>query len=159
VSIGWFSGANQGNPTNWNLTGSNNVWVGFEAGPNTTAQLSNSVAIGYQAANSKSNQVVLGNNATEENVLAGHLAFTHDPAGGVGLAGKGCTLAYGNDSAGKVLVSNGTAECSLYFQHTFTNPVCVLTPSRPTIAPFLISESPTTITMTIASGSESGFIN
>jgi len=163
VAIGWYSGAYQGSPANWNTTGSNNVWIGYETGPNTgQSQVSNSVAIGYRAASSKSNQVLLGNSTTQDNVINGHLAITHDPAGGTGVSGTGtniCSLAYGNDTAGQVLIPAGAATCTVYFQHSFTNPVCTVTPSISAIAPLAISQTSATLTMMVSSGSSSGFIN
>ena len=54
-----------------NRSGEYNVWIGNEAGPNTTSQLTNSIAIGYKAHNTKSNEIILGNNKTESTVLFG----------------------------------------------------------------------------------------
>ena len=51
-------------PSTWansNHTGSNNTWIGYDAGPGTATQLSNTIALGYTAHNSVSNQTVIGN--------------------------------------------------------------------------------------------------
>lgn len=47
--------------SNANHTGSNNTWIGYDSGPNTTTQLSNTIALGYQAHNTASNQTTIGN--------------------------------------------------------------------------------------------------
>lgn len=48
---------------NSNQTGSNNTWIGYDSGPNVTTQLSNTIALGYQAHNGASNQTVIGNSS------------------------------------------------------------------------------------------------
>lgn len=58
-------------PANANVSGNNNVWIGTESGPGTTTQLSNAIAIGYQALNTASNEVVLGNSSITSTVLRG----------------------------------------------------------------------------------------
>jgi hypothetical protein len=45
---------------NANSTGSDNTWLGYDSGPNVTAQLSNTIAIGSGAHNTASNQTVIG---------------------------------------------------------------------------------------------------
>ena len=51
---------------NANVSGNNNTWVGFDSGPGTSSQLSNATAIGYEALNTASNQVVLGNSSVTQ---------------------------------------------------------------------------------------------
>lgn len=74
VAIGAFAGANGWTPSalgNSNLTGSNNTWIGDLAGPNTTSQLTNTIALGYHAFNTASNQMVLGNSSLTQAYLFG----------------------------------------------------------------------------------------
>ena len=63
VSIGY----NAGN----NTFGNNNVAVGREAGASSTAEQNNSIAIGYNAKTTKSNQCVIGNSNVTEFILGG----------------------------------------------------------------------------------------
>ena len=63
VSIGY----NAGN----NTLGNNNVAVGREAGASSTAEQNNSIAIGYNAKTTKSNQCVIGNSNVTEFILGG----------------------------------------------------------------------------------------
>lgn len=63
VSIGY----NAGN----NTFGNNNVAVGREAGAFSTAEQNNSIAIGYNAKTTKSNQCVIGNSNVTEFILGG----------------------------------------------------------------------------------------
>jgi hypothetical protein len=66
VAFGGFSGSDGWTNFaigNSNQTGSNNTWIGYDSGPNTTTQLSNTIALGYQAANTASNQTVIGNSS------------------------------------------------------------------------------------------------
>jgi hypothetical protein len=58
-------------PSNANVTGTQNVWVGYQAGPGTASVLTNAIAIGYQALNSASNEAVLGNASITSTVLRG----------------------------------------------------------------------------------------
>lgn len=71
-------------PANANVSGSNNVWIGAEAGPGTTTQLTNAIAIGYNALNTKSNQAVIGNTSVTETLLHGNV--------GIGTTAPGATL-------------------------------------------------------------------
>lgn len=69
VVMGYFAGSNgwtdcnPGDAGNSNITGSNNTWIGDGSGPNTTSQLSNTIALGYNAQVSASNQTVIGNSS------------------------------------------------------------------------------------------------
>lgn len=56
-----------------NVSGSQNTWIGYQSGPATATQLQNAIAIGYQARNSASNQVVLGNTAITSTLLRGQV--------------------------------------------------------------------------------------
>lgn len=53
--------------------GSFNSWFGFQSGPATLKQVSNSIAIGYRAKNTESNQTVIGNVDTTEAIIFGAL--------------------------------------------------------------------------------------
>lgn len=77
-------------PNTWancNHTGSNNTWLGYDSGPNTTTQLSNTVAVGYQAHNTASNQAVFGNASMTDTELFGttHVNGAAGVAGGIQL--------------------------------------------------------------------------
>jgi hypothetical protein len=65
---GFVSGTSIGNS---NKTGSNNTWIGYDSGPHVTTQLSNTIALGYQAANTQSNQSVIGNSSITSLLLFG----------------------------------------------------------------------------------------
>jgi hypothetical protein len=57
---------------NYQLTnGSFNSWFGYQSGPASVKQISNSIAIGYRAKNTDSNQAVIGNADTAETILFG----------------------------------------------------------------------------------------
>ena len=78
IYIGDYAGCNGCGPTtigNANTTGSHNVWIGDTAGQNTTAQLSNTIGIGYQAFNTASNQIVFGNPSMTQAILYGAPRF------------------------------------------------------------------------------------
>ena len=87
VAIGGLAGANgyTGGTTfgNSNKTGSNNTWIGYGTGPNTTSQLSNTTALGFQAVNTASNQVVLGNSSVTQTVINGTPLLPHIATGGI----------------------------------------------------------------------------
>ena len=87
VAIGGLAGANgyTGGTTfgNSNKTGSNNTWIGYGAGPNTPSQLSNTTALGFQAVNTASNQVVLGNSSVTQTVINGTPLLPHIATGGI----------------------------------------------------------------------------
>lgn len=53
--------------------GSFNSWFGYQSGPATLKQVSNSIAIGYRAKNTDSNQTVIGNKETKETIVFGAL--------------------------------------------------------------------------------------
>jgi hypothetical protein len=65
VAVG-FAASDTETGANANATGSNNVFVGAEAGPGTPAQISNAIALGYQAHPSASNRAVIGNGAVTD---------------------------------------------------------------------------------------------
>jgi hypothetical protein len=56
-----------------NITGTNNVWVGYDAGNNASQvnNLTNSTAFGYSSYTTRSNQAVFGNQSTTETLLQG----------------------------------------------------------------------------------------
>jgi hypothetical protein len=59
VAIGYQAGYTNA-PANANTTGSNNTWIGDNAGPGTPTQLTNSTAIGANAVVTQSNSLILG---------------------------------------------------------------------------------------------------
>lgn len=56
---------------NQHRLGSFNSWFGYQSGPATLKQVTNSIAIGYRAKNTDSNQTVIGNTETAETVIHG----------------------------------------------------------------------------------------
>jgi hypothetical protein len=58
-------------PSHQLQTGSFNSWFGYQSGPASLKQVSNSIAIGYRAKNTNSNQTVIGNSETAETVIFG----------------------------------------------------------------------------------------
>jgi hypothetical protein len=70
VAFGINSGVTS-TPANANVTGSDNTWIGTNTGPSSTTQVSNSIAIGFGATNSASNQAIIGNAGTSQTVLFG----------------------------------------------------------------------------------------
>lgn len=75
VAIGFSAGAGGKTDTNVNISGTQNTWIGYESGPGTPLQLNNSIAIGYQAKNTQSNQVVLGNTNVTSTILRGKVTI------------------------------------------------------------------------------------
>jgi hypothetical protein len=61
---------------NANVSGANNTWVGYNAGPGTSSQLSNSTALGNGALNTASNQISLGNSSVTGLLIAGTAGVT-----------------------------------------------------------------------------------
>ena len=59
VAMGFLAGVTS-TDANRNTSGSNNTWIGYESGPGTPTQLTNSTAIGSNALVSSSNALVLG---------------------------------------------------------------------------------------------------
>jgi len=53
--------------------GSFNSWFGYQSGPASIKQVSNSIAIGYRAKNTESNQTVIGNEKTAETLIRGEV--------------------------------------------------------------------------------------
>ncbi len=80
VAVGMGSGYTE-TAANANTTGTNNTFIGTESGPGvvSASALTNSIAIGYRAHTTASNQVVLGNSSITETVLRGSLTLA-DPA-------------------------------------------------------------------------------
>lgn len=72
IAIGYLSGVTE-TPANTDLTGSRNTWIGTESGPGSTTQLVNSIAIGYRAHVSASNEAVFANSSTTRTRLFGTL--------------------------------------------------------------------------------------
>ena len=74
VGIGYYAGVTDVD-ANRNISGSQNVWVGREAGASTPAQPNNCVAVGYRAKCSQSNQAVIGNSSTTQAIVHGDPHF------------------------------------------------------------------------------------
>jgi hypothetical protein len=94
-------------PGNANTTGSNNTFIGYNSGPGTSTQLTNAIAIGYNALVSASNSLVLGGTGADA-VKVGIGVTT--PAAVLDVAGN-VKIADGTQGTGKVLTSdaNGLA--------------------------------------------------
>lgn len=75
VAIGDFVGsigyAGVGSCGNSNTTGSHNVWIGDTSGPNTTSQLDDTVAIGFNSYVTESHSARLGGTTTAKSILSG----------------------------------------------------------------------------------------
>ena len=84
TALGYLAGVTA-TSANQNVSGSQNTWVGSQAGPSSATQLTNSTAIGYKATSTASNQVTLGNNAVTQTVLYG----TEYRAGATPIASAG----------------------------------------------------------------------
>jgi hypothetical protein len=98
---------------NANTTGSNNTWIGSLSGPGTSTQLTNATAIGYQALNTASNQVVLGNSSVTSLVINGatHLGATaalYDSAGSAGSVGNALTVNASGNPVWSASAGSGT---------------------------------------------------
>lgn len=91
--LGYAAGYTE-TPAYANVSGSQNVWIGMEAGPGTATQLSNSIAIGYRSHATASNEVVLGNDAITATRLYGALSVTAGGATktGVTVSGSSCII-------------------------------------------------------------------
>lgn len=71
VMIGAFSGYTETPASNANVSGSNNTWVGHEAGPGSATQINNTCAVGYRAHPTVSNTCVIGNASVTDVYLGG----------------------------------------------------------------------------------------
>ena len=81
-------------PANANVTGSNNVFVGYNSGPDSSAQLNNSIAIGNQALVHSSNTAVIGSASTTDTYFGSTSAASSLHGAGAtfsGLVGIGTT--------------------------------------------------------------------
>jgi hypothetical protein len=83
---------------NANVSGSNNIWIGREAGPGSPAQLDNTIFLGYRTHGTVSNQVVLGNENITSTILRGNVGIKTTIPGGGSTAGTG-VLSLGNGTA------------------------------------------------------------
>jgi hypothetical protein len=102
--IGFVSGTNIGNS---NQTGSHNTWIGPFAGPNTTTQLSNTIALGYQAFNTVSNQTVIGNSSITAVTIFGVGTGCLSASSGV-ITGSGSACGSGGGGGSNVTVNGGS---------------------------------------------------
>ena len=91
TTVGAFAGYTE-TPGNRNVSGYNNVWIGVEAGPGTSEQLNNTVAVGYRSHPTASNQVVLGNDTITSTVLYGTISVGNKVGITAGGAGQTCTI-------------------------------------------------------------------
>lgn len=103
TAVGGEAGYTQ-TPANQNVTGINNVWVGYQSGPSSTSQYNNTICIGYRAQSSASNQIVLGDSNITETLLRG----TVRNVAGYGMLGGSYNLVLKNIGA-------DTAERTLTF--------------------------------------------
>lgn len=111
-------------PANANVSGSQNTFLGTEAGPGSTAQLSNAIHIGYRAHGILSNEVVLGNSSITLTTLRGAVSGPTSLAVGATPATTGAlrltnnTYAYSRNaanSADRVLIGLGNDDV-IYLQ-------------------------------------------
>lgn len=120
VALGSYAGADGFvAPNTWgnsNHTGSNNTWIGYDSGPHVTTQLSNSSALGYQAANDASNQIVLGNGSVTQFRVPGIRAATTTSCVQIDVAGNlsntGAACGSGSGAVNSVTNSDGTLTIS-----------------------------------------------
>ena len=90
---------------NANVSGSNNTWIGYQAGPGVVTQLSNATALGNGALNTASNQVVLGNSAVTSNVIYGGLSLNNNLL----FSATAPTISSGFGTGASISQANGTA--------------------------------------------------
>ena len=102
---GFIFGSTAGNS---NKTGSNNTWIGYDSGPNTTTQLTNTAALGYQAHNTASNQIVLGNSSMTTAFLFGTGTGCLSASAGGLISGSGSGCGAGGGGASNVTVNGGS---------------------------------------------------
>jgi hypothetical protein len=131
------------------LSGINNVIIGNEAGPNTSTQLSNTVAIGFNANTDQSNEVVIGNPSITKNKAfgcpSGQVVLTDGsgtcivPSSGSGVNGAVYTTSW-------TLVAGQAAQANCSSPCTATLPASIATGFSGTIV------NVGTANMTIASG-------
>lgn len=110
---------------NCNYTGSNNTWIGYDSGPNTTSQLSNTVAVGYQAHNTASNQTTLGNSSITSLLIFGcpsGQTVYDDGSGTCYTPGSGGAVSSVANSDGTLTISptTGAVVASLALGHANT---------------------------------------
>ncbi len=80
-------------PANANVSGNDNYWAGYQAGPGTPTQLNGTVVIGFKAKAYQSNQAVFGGDNITETVLKGNvLAPTLQVGNGFTGSGSTCTI-------------------------------------------------------------------
>jgi len=90
---------------NANVSGNNNTWIGYQAGPGVATQLNNATALGNGALNTASNQVVLGNSAVTSNVIYGGLTLNNNLL----FSSTAPTIASGFGTSPSIVWQNGTA--------------------------------------------------
>lgn len=93
-----FAAGYTNDPANANVSGNDNVWMGMEAGPGTTEQLSNSIAVGYRSHATASNQAVFGNPEITTTQLYGT----------VDVSGQGLSVTKGGTTKAGVTVSGSS---------------------------------------------------
>lgn len=152
---GFVSGTSVGNA---NVSGSDNTWIGVGSGPDTTSQLSNTIALGFGAVNTASNQTVIGNSSITSLILFGcpsdQVAFDDGsgtcftPLGGAASvgnvalgagAGSGATITtvVGLDASHQIAILTGTTPSAVSTILTFTftdsrghTPYCIAQPAQ-----------------------------
>jgi len=60
-------------PANANVSGSQNVWIGYQSGPGVVTQLDNSIGVGYRSHPMASNHAVFGNSSITLTTLYGRV--------------------------------------------------------------------------------------
>lgn len=92
---------------NSNHTGSHNTWIGYDSGPHVTTQLSNTIALGYQAFNTQSNQTVIGNSSITQLIVFGTGDGCLSSTSGV-ITGSGSVCGSGGGGGSNVTVNGGS---------------------------------------------------
>lgn len=124
VAIGYYAGGNgwsQTGPTispgNSNQTGSQNTWIGDNSGPISTTQLTNTIALGYGANPTASNQTVIGNSSITSLVIFGTGNGCLSSTGGV-ITGSGSACGSGGSGGSNVEVNGGGTLATVNLSNT-----------------------------------------
>lgn len=153
IYIGFSAGVTA-TAANANVTGTTNTYIGYNSGPGTTTQLSNSIALGNAAVCTASNQIILGNASVTDARVNGDWS--------VALTGRGLRVAEGTNCkqgiavlvAGSVVVANTKVTANSRIQLTGNvdggTPGWVRVSARTAGTSFTITSSSVLDTSTIA---------
>ncbi len=113
IAIGYQAGYTA-SPSNANVSGSQNTWIGSNTGPSSATQLTNATAIGYAALNTASNQVVIGDSAVTSVIIGGLGPLQSGAFAPVPVEGSG-TLSSSGDPGAILVVTGLTFSSASYF--------------------------------------------